>query len=213
MRKNRILLVLSVIVLLLSVIASPVKADPAETVRVWVAYRDGESQKFWALNSNGSKIRFDFPELSAYVVSLPAAALNSILNNPWVIDVEEDAEAYPISEMAGQVTKEALDVVDQNGQTVLWYRHGQARVRDVNQDGFVDDSARLAQTGLCVSLILVTIRIMKTTQTPLVGIRKLMITGLAMVLGMGLMLAALVLLKTTGLGVVGVTPGTVNLLS
>lgn len=84
-----------------------------------VNYREGgKSEVLKVLNSNSTKVHYDFPELEAYVVTLPRAALNGILNNPWVVDVEEDAERYPISDMASQVTKEALDVIDENGQTV-----------------------------------------------------------------------------------------------
>ena len=105
------------------------------------------------LNSNNSKIHYDFPELGAYVVSFPRAALNGILNNPFVIDVEEDAERYPISDMAGQVTKEALDVVDPNGQVVP-YGIDMVQARDVwevNRDGAVDAGAPTGATRtLCI---------------------------------------------------------------
>ena len=214
MRKNRILLVLSVIVLLLSVIASPVKADPAETVRVWVAYRDGgKSEVFKALNSNGSKIHFDFPELSAYVVSLPAAALNGILNNPWVIDVEEDAERYPISEMAGQVTKEALDVVDQNGQTVPYgIDMVQARdVWDVNRDGFVDDGA---PTGANRTLCIIDSGYYQDHEdlpNAIGGYSQVDDNWARDGFGHGSHVGGTIAAENNGLGVVGVTPGTVNL--
>jgi len=154
MHKTRVLFVLSAVLMLLFSVASPVMADPSDTVRVWVSYRDGgKSEVFKALSSSSSKIHYDFPELGAYVVSLPAAALNGILNNPFVIDVEEDAERYPISDMAGQVTKEALDVVDPNGQTVP-YGIDMVQARDVwdtNRDGVVDAGAPTgANRTLCI---------------------------------------------------------------
>lgn len=154
MHKKRVLFILSAVLMLLFSIASPVKADPADTVRVWVSYREGgKSEVLKVLNSNNSKIHYDFPELGAYVVSFPRAALNGILNNPFVIDVEEDAERYPISDMAGQVTKEALDVVDPNGQVVPYgIDMVQARdVWDVNRDGTVDAGAPTGATRtLCI---------------------------------------------------------------
>jgi subtilisin family serine protease len=154
MHKTRVLFVLSAVLMLLFSVASPVMADPSDTVRVWVSYRDGgKSEVFQALSSSSSKIHYDFPELGAYVVSLPAAALNGILNNPYVIGVEEDAERYPISDMAGQVTKEALDVVDANGQTVPYgIDMVQARdVWDVDRDGTVDAGAPTgASRTLCI---------------------------------------------------------------
>ena len=140
--------------MLLFSVASPVMADPSDTVRVWVSYRDGgKSEVFKALSSSSTKIHYDFPDLGAYVVSLPAAALNGILNNPWVIEVEEDAERYPISDMAGHVTEEALAVVDQLGQTVP-YGIDMVQARDVwdfDRDGVVDDGAPTGATRtLCI---------------------------------------------------------------
>ena len=154
MRKIRVLFVLSAVLMLLFSVASPVVADPSDTVRVWVSYRDGgKSEVFKALSSSSSQIHYDFPELGAYVVSLPAAALNGILNNPWVIEVEEDAERYPISAMEGHVTEAALDVVDALGQTVPYgIDMVQARdVWDVNRDGIVDTGAPTGATRtLCI---------------------------------------------------------------
>ncbi len=129
-------------------------ADPADTVRVWVSYRDGgKSEVYKVLSSSSTKIHYDFPELGAYVVSLPAAALNGILNNPWVIEVEEDAERYPISAMEGHVTEAALDVVDALGQTVPYgIDMVQARdVWDVDRNGAVDTGAPTgANRTLCI---------------------------------------------------------------
>lgn len=154
MRKKRVLFVLSAVLMLLFSVASPVKADPADTVRVWVNYREGgKSEVLKVLNSNSTKIHYDFPELEAYVVTLPRAALNGILNNPWVVDVEEDAERYPISDMASQVTKEALDVVDALGQTVP-YGIDMVQARDVwdaDRNGVVDaDAPTGANRTVCI---------------------------------------------------------------
>ena len=154
MRKIRVLFVLSAVLMLLFSVASPVMADPADTVRVWVSYRDGgKSEVFKALSSNSTKIHYDFPELGAYVISLPAAALNGILNNPWVIEVDEDAERYPISDMAAHVTEEALTVVDQLGQTVP-YGIDMVQARDVwdaDRNGAVDAGAPTgANRTLCI---------------------------------------------------------------
>lgn len=55
---------------------------------------------------------------------------------PIVIGVEEDTERYPISDMAGVVTSEALATLDQEGQSVPYgIDMVQARdVWDVNRD-------------------------------------------------------------------------------
>jgi subtilisin family serine protease len=154
MRKKQALIIFFVVVMLLFSITSPTKADPAETVRIWVTYKEGAgAEVLKSINSTGAKVHFDFPELGAYVVSMPKAALNGILNNPFVIGVEEDAERYPISDMAGVVTSEALDTIDQLGQTVPYgIDMVQARdVWDVDRDGVVDDGAPTgANRTLCI---------------------------------------------------------------
>lgn len=137
MSKKQALIIFSVVVMLLFSIASPTMADPGETVRIWVSYKEGAGvDVLKSINSIGAKVHFDFPELGAYVVSMPKAALNGILNNPFVIGVEEDAERYPISDMAGVVTSEALATLDQEGQSVPYgIDMVQARdVWDVNRD-------------------------------------------------------------------------------
>lgn len=154
MSKKQALIVLSVIVMLLFSITSPTMADPGETVRIWVSYKEGTGPDVLkSINSSGAKVHFDFPELGAYVVSMPKAALNGILNNPFVIGVEEDAERYPISDMAGVVNSEAFETIDALGQTVPYgIDMVQARdVWDVNRDGVVDTGAPTGSTRkLCI---------------------------------------------------------------
>ncbi len=90
MSKKQLLLVLSLIVMLLFSITSPTMADPGETVRVWVNYKEGTgADVLKSINSIGAKVHYDFPELGAYVVSMPKAALNGLLNNPFVIGVKK----------------------------------------------------------------------------------------------------------------------------
>ncbi len=218
MRKIRVLFVLSAVLMLLFSVASPVMADPSDTVRVWVSYREGgKSEVFKALSSSSTKIHYDFPELGAYVVSLPAAALNGILNNPWVIDVEEDAERYPISAMEGVVTEEALAVVDQLGQTVPYgIDMVQARdVWDVNRDGVVDAGA---PTGAARTLCIIDSGYYQDHED-LPNATK---GGYSQVdadstkwstdgFGHGSHVGGTIAAENNGFGVVGVTPGTVNL--
>jgi serine protease len=214
MSKLRVLFVLSAVVMLLFSVASPVMADPSDTVRVWVSYRDGgKSEVFKALSSSSTKIHYDFPELGAYVVSLPAAALNGILNNPWVIEVEEDAERYPISDMAGQVTKEALDVVDALGQTVPYgIDMVQARdVWDVNRDGVVDTGA---PTGANRTLCIIDSGYYQDHEdlpNAIGGYSQVDDNWARDGFGHGSHVGGTIAAENNSLGVVGVTPGTVNL--
>ena len=146
MKKKKLSLpiALLLVITLLLTSAIPVFADPGETVRVWVKYKDGKATEvLGAINSVKSQVHFDFPELGAYVITLPRAALNGIVNNPNVLDVEEDAERYPILDKQAEVTAESLAVLDATGQTVP-YGIDMVQARDVwdaNRDGVVDSGA------------------------------------------------------------------------
>jgi len=214
MHKSRVLLVLSVVVILLSMIASPVKADPADTVRVWVSYREGgKSEVLKVLTSSNSKIHYDFPELGAYVVTLPAAALNGILNNPFVIDVEEDAERYPISEMASHLTEEALSVVDQLGQTVP-YGIDMVQARDVwdaDRNGVVDNGV---PTGANRTLCIIDSGYYQDHEdlpNAIGGYSQVDDNWARDGFGHGSHVGGTIAAENNNVGVVGVTPGTVNL--
>ncbi|MGI6259395.1 MAG: S8 family serine peptidase [Anaerolineaceae bacterium] len=154
MSHKKVLIVFTLILMLLASVASPVVADPPETARIWVSYKDSSGPDVLKmLTGNGAKVHYDFPELGAYVVSVPAAALNGILNNPFVIDVEEDALRYPIRSMESQVTSEAYSVLEQTGQIVPYgIDLVQARdVWDANRDGVVDTGAPTgANRTLCI---------------------------------------------------------------
>jgi len=214
MQKARVLFVLSAVLMLLFSVASPVMADPSDTVRVWVSYRDGgKSEVFKALASSSTKIHYDFPELGAYVVSLPSAALNGILNNPFVIDVEEDAERYPISAMEGDVTEEALAVVDQLGQTVPYgIDMVQARdVWDVNRDGQVDSGA---PTGANRTLCIIDSGYYQGHEdlpNAIGGYSQVDDDWSRDGFGHGSHVGGTIAAENNSLGVVGVTPGSVNI--
>jgi len=214
MHKKRVLFVLSAVLMLLFSVASPVKADPADTVRVWVNYREGgKSEVLKVLNSNSSQIHYDFPELEAYVVTLPRAALNGILNNPWVVDVEEDAERYPISDMASQVTKEALDLINENGQTVP-YGIDMVQARDVwdaDGDGDVDTGA---PTGANRTVCIIDSGYYQGHEDlpdAVGGYSQVDDDWARDGFGHGSHVGGTIAAENNGFGVVGVTPGTVNL--
>ncbi len=137
------IIILMVITLLL-VAVSPVAASPAETVRVWVSYQNGKAgEVLKTLNENKANILYNFPDLGAFVVELPAAALSGITKNPFVIDIEEDAERYPIEAMASEVTAQAFNSIDSNNQNVP-YGIDMVQARDVwdaNRDSTIDAGA------------------------------------------------------------------------
>jgi hypothetical protein len=81
----------------LSASVTPVAGSKDDTVRVWVTYQSGrQAEVRVALNRQNAQFHYDFPQLEAYVVTLPASALNGILRNPFVEGVEEDPVRYPI---------------------------------------------------------------------------------------------------------------------
>jgi len=214
MHKKRVLFILSAVLMLLFSIASPVKADPADTVRVWVTYREGgKAEVFKALNASSNKIHYDFPELGAYVVSLPTAALNGILNNPFVIGVEEDAERYPISDMAGQVTSQALEVVDPNGQVVPYgIDMVQARdVWDVNRDGTVDSDVPTGANRILCIIDSGYFQDHEDLPNAIGGYSQVDNDWSRDGFGHGSHVGGTIAAQNNGLGVVGVTPGTVDL--
>ena len=214
MSKKQALIVLSVIVMMLFSITSPTMADPGETVRIWVTYKDNAGVDVLnAIKASGAKVHFDFPELGAYVVSMPKAALNGILNNPFVIDVEEDAERYPIGDLASVVTSEALATLDQQGQAVPYgIDMVQARdVWDVNRDGLVDADA---PTGANRTICIIDSGYYQDHEdlpNAIGGYSQVDNSWSRDGFGHGSHVGGTIAAENNGLGVVGVTPGTVNL--
>ena len=99
MKNSKVRLIISLLLLAAFFLtaATPATAAPKEAVRVWVSYHSGHKADVGqALKHANASIHYDFPELEAYVVSMPAAALNGIRRNPFVLDIEEDAKRYPI---------------------------------------------------------------------------------------------------------------------
>lgn len=208
-----VFVVILVVVFLFSA-ASPTMAAPDDTVRIWVSYKTGTGKEVLkSLKNANAKVHFDFPELEAYVVTLPSAALNGILNNPHVIDFEEDAERYPIADMASKVTAEALAVVDQDGDTIP-YGIDMVQARDVwdaNRDGAVDTGA---PTGSNRTLCIIDSGYYQDHEDlPNAddGFSQMETEWYVDGFGHGSHVGGTIAAENNGLGVVGVTPGTVNL--
>jgi serine protease len=97
--------------------------DPA---RVWVQFAPGQKAPVKvALQGAGGHIHYEFDDLSAMAVTVPAAALAGLRQNPNVTLIEDD----PIRELVGQTVPYGIDMV-------------QARdVWDANRDGVVDEGS------------------------------------------------------------------------
>ncbi|MBG0786397.1 MAG: S8 family serine peptidase [Anaerolineaceae bacterium] len=204
----------AMIVIMLFIAVTPVTAAPKDTVRVWVSYQSGKkAEVFQALDKAKGQFHYDFPELEAYVVTLPEAALNGIIHNPFVTDVEEDPVRYAIDPVEVAVAPGPDDTVDVNGQVVPWGIDAvQARdVWDTDRDAVVDDGAPDG-SGITVCII----------DTGYYADHEDLIdltTGLSQVdddytrdgEGHGSHVAGTISALNNNIGVVGVTPGTVNL--
>ena len=211
--KASIIISLLLMVAFLLPAATPVTAAPQETVRVWVSYQSGHKADVdLTLKRAGASFHYDFPELEAYVVSLPAAALNGIERNPFVLDVEADAKRYPIEPVKLDLSGLFADTTDANGQTVPWGIDAvQARdVWDADLDAVVDTGA---PTGAGIKVCII-------DSGYYAGHNDLMdnASGMSQVdddylrdgLGHGSHVAGTISALNNDFGVVGVTPGTVS---
>lgn len=70
-----------------------------ETTRVWVNFQpNGKAQVGQALRQAGGQIHYEFDELNAFAVTVPARALAGLSRNPNVTLVEEDPKRYPMAQ-------------------------------------------------------------------------------------------------------------------
>jgi subtilisin family serine protease len=214
-KKGSIIVVLLVTAFLLTTV-TPALAATQDKVRVWVSYQsDRKAEVFQALDKGKATFHYDFPELESYVVSLPESALNGILRNPFVTDVEGDPARYPIAAQQGSVEKALAASLRAEGQTVPWGIDAvQARdVWDVNRDSVVDAGAPTG-SGITVCII----------DTGYSAVHEDLldegpdVTGYSQVdeewardgYGHGSHVAGTISAINNAVGVVGVTPGTVN---
>jgi serine protease len=159
-----------------------------------------------ALKNAGAEFHYEFDELNTFAVSLPSAALDGISRNPNVVLVEEDSLRFPIGVMqsaysspAGQEIPYGIDMV-------------QARdVWDANRDGVVDSGAVTASNRkICI--------IDSGFYSGHEDFQGINVSGFNGNLawnqdgsGHGSHVAGTIAAMNNALGVVGVTPGTVQL--
>ncbi len=213
-----ILLAVTAFALLFFASAMPARSAPPDTVRVWVEYRPGQERAVeQALRSNGAQFHYSFPQLSSYVVTLPRAALAGIQNNPNVVGMEDDPERYLLGDQSVDLFSTALaglETVALPGQVVPYGIDAvQARdVWDANRDGVIDSGA---PTGAGRTVCIIDTGFYRDHE----DFQGITVSGYSQQAtewyidgnGHGSHVAGTIAGVNNGVGVVGVTPGTVSL--
>src|SRR5213593_1462782 len=165
----------------------------ADAARVWVQFApEHKAAVKGALQQVADKIHYEFDDLGAIAVTLPAAAVDGIRHNPNVELVEED----PIRELSAQTVPYGIDKV-------------QARdVWDANRDGVVDAGA---VTGAGCKVCVIDSGVY-TAHEDLTGLNISGESGTPTAwnvdgCGHGTHVVGTIVAANNGLGVVGVTPG------
>ncbi len=216
MKRLSIVSVILVISLLLSpVVTLPVRADPGgEKVRVLVAFdKANKGNVEDDLKNSNAEFHYTFDDLGVFAVSVPQQALNGLQHNPHVIYIEEDAPRYPISITASQAASDDLSTLSAAGQTVP-YGVDMVQARDVwdaDRNGVVDSGA---PTGANRKICIIDSGFY-TSHEDLQGVN---VSGYAGNLpwnvdglGHGTHVAGTIAAMNNQFGVLGVTPGTVQI--
>ena len=200
-----------ILTLVLGAFASmPVQsASDDNNVRVLVQFQPGTRGAVEkSLKGIGAEFHYTFDELNAFAVTVPAAALNGLTKNPNVVLVEEDAPRFPIGiEKSSSATVAAL-----TGQTVP-YGVDMVQARDVwdtNRDSVVDSGAVTgANRKICI--------IDSGFYTGHEDLQGVNVSGYSGNLpwnvdgsGHGTHVSGTIVAVNNALGVIGVTPGTVQ---
>jgi len=212
-RYARVISVLMAIAVIFSFIAiSKAQANPSDSVRVWVEYQIGHKGTVRAaLQGAGAEFHYEFDDLDSFVVTLSGKSLKGISRNPYVVDVEEDAPRY-LDKSKPMIIN---DIPDPNhaDQTIPYGVDAvQARqIWDSDGDGEIDAGAPSGE-GITVCII----------DTGFYADHEdfsdINVDGMSQVdnewytdgYGHGSHVAGTISAVNNDLGVVGVTPGTVN---
>ncbi|HOW92531.1 MAG TPA: hypothetical protein PK883_09465, partial [Anaerolineaceae bacterium] len=134
-------------VLILALVLGAFASMPAQSaadgnkVRVLVQFQPGTRGAVEkTLNGLGAEFHYKFDELNAFAVTVPAAALNGLTNNPNVILVEEDAPRFPI----GIEKSATAAVAAADSSQIVPYGIDMVQARDVwdaDRNGVVDTGA------------------------------------------------------------------------
>jgi len=212
MKRFSVLSLVVIASLLLSLVAVlPVNAAQGnEKSRVLVQYAVGQKGSVEkSLAAAGGEFHYAFDALNTFAVSVPAQALNGLKNNPNVILIEEDAPRYPISIMPSAVQPAPALA----GAQVVPYGVDMVQARDVwdaNRDGAIDAGA---PTGSNRKVCIIDSGFY-TAHEDLQGVN---VSGYNGNLpwnqdgsGHGTHVAGTITAVNNALGVLGVTPGTVQ---
>jgi len=161
-----------------------------------------------------AEVYYEFKKLHTFAVSVPTASLDLLRNDPNILRVEEDHRIYPVGIKESTTDgRRSLRGLQSSSQTVP-YGIDMVKARDVwdvNRDGIVDSGA---PTGANRKICIIDSGFL-TTHEDLQGIN---VTGYNGNLpwnqdgnGHGSHVAGTIAAMNNNLGVVGVTPGTVQL--
>ena len=209
-RSSMLLNVALILALLVTLVPVSVASAGADRVRVLVQFAPGQANAVQdSLELAKGEIHYRFDNLDTIAVSLPAAALNGILNNPNVVMVEADVERYFVDVMPSSVEASLMAA----GSQTVPYGIDMVQARDVwdaDRDGQIDPDA---PTGSNRTLCVIDSGLY-TNHEDLSGVN---VTGGYPSgwnqdgLGHGTHVVGTIAAMNNALGVVGVTPGTVNL--
>ena len=173
----------------------PVPIAAQEEMRVIIHYRaNTRAAVVQQLQAQGAKINYQFDELNAVAVSLPAHAIAALQADPAVLAVETDYPRYH----ANQVVPYGVDAVEARS---VW---------DANRDGIIDAGA---PTGEGLVICIIDSGIQRNHE----DFQRVNIIGGYPAgwdtdnYGHGTHVAGTIAAMNNTLGVVGVTPGTVSL--
>ncbi len=186
-------------------LANPESAN----LRIFVQYARGERASVErALVANGAEFHYDFSDLNTFSVTIPAEAFDRLRRNPNIALMEDDVERYPISILASNAAETITA-----GQTVP-YGVDMVQARDVwdaDRNNIVDAGA---PTGSNRKICIIDSGFY-TAHEDLQGVN---VTGYNGNLpwgtdgfGHGSHVAGTIVAMNNALGVVGVTPGTVQI--
>ncbi|MEM4217681.1 MAG: S8 family serine peptidase [Candidatus Methanomethylicaceae archaeon] len=211
MKFLRFLSIALVLVLALSLLGARSASAAGGKVRVMVQFAPGQRGTVErALKTVGAEFHYVFDELNTFAVTIPQAALNGIQHNPNVVLVEEDVPRYPISIRRSSQPGPTLSA----GGQVVPYGVEMVQALDVwdtNRDGVVDDGAPTgANRKICI--------IDSGFYTGHEDLQGVNVSGYNGNLtwyqdgsGHGTHVAGTIVAMNNALGVVGVTPGTVQI--
>ena len=223
MKPNRFILPISslLIILFITIGLQPsVSAEPAEKIRVLLTYQPGsKSMVKRALENAGGEFHYTFDELETFAITLPISALEGISRSAHVIYIEEDPIRYIGSQLPDVLQHNVTSTLRNNPyeEQVVPYGIDMVQARDVwdqDRNGVIDPGA---PSGAGITICIIDSGLY-TSHEDLIGVNVVggwPTTGPnpwnADGLGHGTHVAGTIAAMNNDIGVVGVTPGTVDL--